>query len=138
MWHDGDETSHIMYERKEGKPKPQRTTVHQFPTASKAINEMMLAVVQALGAHDVLRRKLFQVNYHTALSGEAMVTLVYHKKLEPVESEWRAAAQNLRCARRNEHHFQRGMLDRVTSALKAPPWRSNAPLRRCQACLHLA
>lgn len=34
-----------------------------------------------------------QANFHTTLSGESMVTLVYHKKLT---EEWEAAARNLR------------------------------------------
>ena len=34
-----------------------------------------------------------QVNFHTTLSGDAMVTLLYHKKLD---ASWRDAAQKLR------------------------------------------
>ena len=34
-----------------------------------------------------------QVNFHTTLSGQAMVTMIYHKKLE---REWQEAAQKLR------------------------------------------
>ena len=34
-----------------------------------------------------------QVNFHTTLSGQAMVTMIYHKKLGP---EWQAAAEKLR------------------------------------------
>ena len=36
-----------------------------------------------------------QANFHTTLAGEAMVTLIYHKKLE---EEWKAAARELRDA----------------------------------------
>ncbi len=39
-----------------------------------------------------------QVNFHTTLSGDAMVTLLYHRKLD---AEWTAAAQRLRCALRD-------------------------------------
>ena len=39
------------------------------------------------------RRPSTQVNFHTTLSGQAMVTMIYHKKLGP---EWQAAAEKLR------------------------------------------
>ena len=42
---------------------------------------------------DVLKQKLYQVNFHTTLSGEAMVTMIYHKQLN---EEWKAAALDLR------------------------------------------
>jgi len=41
----------------------------------------------------VLRTKLFQVHYLTTLSGEALVTVLYHKKLDEA---WRAEAEGLR------------------------------------------
>ena len=34
-----------------------------------------------------------QVNFHTTVSGQAMVTMIYHRKLDEV---WTAAAQKLR------------------------------------------
>jgi hypothetical protein len=34
-----------------------------------------------------------QVNFHTTMSGQAMVTMIYHRKLD---AEWTAAAQRLR------------------------------------------
>ena len=34
-----------------------------------------------------------QVNFHTTLSGQAMITMIYHKKLG---ADWQAAAQKLR------------------------------------------
>ena len=43
----------------------------------------------------ILKQKLYQVNFHTTLSGEAMVTLIYHKRLC---SDWKAAALELRSA----------------------------------------
>lgn len=38
---------------------------------------------------------MLQANFHTTLAGEAMVTLIYHKKLE---EEWKTAARELRDA----------------------------------------
>jgi tRNA (uracil-5-)-methyltransferase len=41
---------------------------------------------------DALRRRLYQVNIHTTLAGDAMVTLVYHRQLD---GAWRDAAGRL-------------------------------------------
>ena len=40
-----------------------------------------------------LRLNAVQVNFHTTVSGQAMVTMIYHRKLG---AEWIAAAQKLR------------------------------------------
>ena len=37
--------------------------------------------------------KLFQMNYLTTLTGEAVVTMVYHR---PLTDEWTAAAEAMR------------------------------------------
>ena len=57
------------------------------------MNELMPAIMHLVHETSVLKEKLYQVNFHTTLSGEAMVTLVYHKKLS---EDWRKAAENLR------------------------------------------
>lgn len=44
-----------------------------------------------------LRHKLFQIDYLTTLSNQAVVSLLYHKKLD---EEWREAATALRDALR--------------------------------------
>ena len=38
-------------------------------------------------------KRCAQVNFHTTMSGQAMVTMIYHRKLD---AEWTAAAQKLR------------------------------------------
>ncbi len=88
--------SHVMYERSGGDAKPQRVVKHQFPPALKVINEMMQVVNGYAAQHHILRHKLFQANYHCTRSGQAMVTLLYHKKLKGLESDWREAAQALK------------------------------------------
>lgn len=65
--------------------------------ASKLINDMMPIVMQNICENEVLRRKLFQVNYHTTLSGHALVTMIYHKKLLDFQTEWEKVALQLRC-----------------------------------------
>ena len=54
---------------------------------------MMPRVMAAVQASPILRKKLFQANFHTTLAGNSMVTLIYHRKLE---DEWTEAAKTLR------------------------------------------
>lgn len=54
----------------------------------------MPRVLQGVKDSHILKHKLFQANFHTTLSGESVVTLIYHKKLE--EEEWTTAAKALR------------------------------------------
>ncbi|GIL92594.1 hypothetical protein Vretifemale_20118, partial [Volvox reticuliferus] len=67
----------------------------RFPVASRQLNELMEVVRRECGKSPELRNRLFQANFHTTLSGDAMVTLLYHRKLGP---EWAAAAEHLRDA----------------------------------------
>lgn len=53
----------------------------------------MPRVMAAVQASPILRKKLFQANFHTTLAGNSMVTLIYHRKLE---DEWTEAAKALR------------------------------------------
>lgn len=64
-----------------------------FPVASELVNELMARVLTAVGSSEILRKKLFQANFHTTLAGESMVTLIYHKKLDDT---WTEAARELR------------------------------------------
>lgn len=59
------------------------------------MNELMPAIMKAVHEKPILKEKLYQVNFHTTLSGEAMVTLIYHKKLG---DNWKAAAEDLRAS----------------------------------------
>lgn len=47
----------------------------------------------AVRSTPALRHKLFQANFHTTLAGHAMVTLIYHRKLDDA---WTTAAKLLR------------------------------------------
>ena len=91
VWHEGDRCYYIMF--KGGGRGAERVRVDNFTVGSKLMNEAMAAVLEEVHARAVLKAKLYQVNYHTALSGQCMVTMVYHKVLK---GEWEAAAEALR------------------------------------------
>ena len=93
VWHQGDDTYYVMFDIGED-PKKDRKTVRmdQFPVASELINKLMLEVMEAVKGEPELRRKLFQVEFLTSLSGEALITMIYHRALG---EEWEALAREL-------------------------------------------
>ena len=88
VWHDGDDLYHIMFDQN----SKQKYRVDQFAPASELINQLMDAIIQRLKPNPILRDKLFQIDYLSTLSGEAIVSLLYHKQLE---DEWQQHAEVL-------------------------------------------
>jgi tRNA (uracil-5-)-methyltransferase len=81
MWHEGNDTYHIMF----NKETKEQYRVDQLPAASRVINQAMKSVSEALIGNEILRKKLFQIDYLSTLTDEILVTLVYHK---PLNEEW--------------------------------------------------
>jgi tRNA (uracil-5-)-methyltransferase len=79
FWHEGEKSFYAMFA-----PEDRRTPVEvsHFPVASKLINELMEKVRDAVHEDPELRFKLFQVEFLTTQSGDALITLIYHRKLE--------------------------------------------------------
>lgn len=100
IWHEGDDLFYAMFEIQEsegdpGEPNKKTKTVvrlDDFPVASRRINELMPALLDAIRDAPLLRRRLFQVEFLTTLSGEALVTLIYHR---PLDEAWEAQARRL-------------------------------------------
>ncbi|WP_221798125.1 tRNA (uridine(54)-C5)-methyltransferase TrmA [Oceanobacter mangrovi] len=89
LWHSGDRCFYAMFDPADRK-KP--LEVLDFPIASTLINELMKRLLAELHGNELLRRKLFQVEFLTTLSGDALITLVYHKRLE---DDWQTEARAL-------------------------------------------
>lgn len=100
IWHEGDDLFYAMFEIQEsegdpGEPNKKTKTVvrlDDFPVASRRINELMPALLDAIRDVPLLRRRLFQVEFLTTLSGEALVTLIYHR---PLDEAWEVQARRL-------------------------------------------
>lgn len=88
VWHDGDDLFHIMFNQE----TKEKVRIDHFPPASALISELMTDLIEALKPNEVLRRKLFQIDYLSTLSGEILVSLLYHKQLD---EEWQAEAESL-------------------------------------------
>jgi tRNA (uracil-5-)-methyltransferase len=89
VWHDGDELYYIMFNQE----TKEKYRVDDFPVASKLINHAMKALLAEIRNIKVLRFKLFQVDFLSTLSGELLISLLYHK---PLDAEWELAAKQLK------------------------------------------
>jgi len=89
VWHDGDDLFYIMFDSK----TKQKFRVDDFPVASTLINKAMKALLNAIREHRELRYKLFQVDFLSTLSGELLISMLYHK---PLEENWQTEAEKLK------------------------------------------
>lgn len=88
VWHEGDDLFYIMF--KPGSKEHYR--IDSFPIASQLINRLMQPVIERIKKSPILRHRLFQIDYLTGQSGEALISLLYHK---PLAIEWEQAARVL-------------------------------------------
>ncbi|WP_105257880.1 tRNA (uridine(54)-C5)-methyltransferase TrmA [Pseudoalteromonas sp. T1lg88] len=88
VWHDGDDLYHIMFDQQ----SKEKVRVERFDPGAELINELMSAMIAELKDNELMRRKLFQIDYLTTLSGNALISLLYHKQLD---EQWLQAAQEL-------------------------------------------
>ncbi|WP_043527248.1 tRNA (uridine(54)-C5)-methyltransferase TrmA [Litchfieldella xinjiangensis] len=93
IWHEGDDLYYAMFEVDPEAPNDKRIIrLDDFPVASRRINDLMPRLLDAIRDNPHLRRRLFQVEFLTTLSGEALITLIYHRQLDEA---WQAEAQLL-------------------------------------------
>lgn len=88
-WHDDSGVHYAMYHPGEYK-KPY--LLNQFPAGSKTIGELMPKLLSIINQNSTLRIKLFQIEFLTATTGEAIITLIYHRALN---DDWQIAAESL-------------------------------------------
>ena len=88
IWHEGGQAHYGM--NKPGEKRPY--IIDDFPIGSELINHLMPKLLEAINASEALSRRLFSAEFLTTLSGEALITLIYHK---PLDDEWKHVAQKL-------------------------------------------
>lgn len=89
VWHEGADLYYYMFD----KALEQKIRTDQFLPAARLINEMMLALMDDLKSNPILRHKLFQVDFLSTLSGEILVSLLYHRQLE---ADWIDEARKMK------------------------------------------
>lgn len=89
VWHDGDDLYHIMFNQE----TKEKYRVDSFLPACETINHAMTALMDLVKPNESLRKKLFQIDYLSALSGELVISLLYHRQLD---DEWEKQAGMLK------------------------------------------
>lgn len=89
VWHQDEDLYFYMTDQE----TKDRIRAEQFAPASTLINELMPILAAELKVSPILRYKLFQANFLSSLSGEIMVSLLYHK---PLDDEWLTAIKALK------------------------------------------
>jgi len=89
IWHEGDRSHYAMTPPGQRKPQP----IDNFAIGSRLMLALMPALLAAVHRQPVLRQRLYAVEFLTTLSGEALVTLIYHRALD---QSWTSAAQLVR------------------------------------------
>jgi tRNA (uracil-5-)-methyltransferase len=89
IWKDFEEdtkttpTIHYAMNNMEKKPFPIKSCSIVSPTIAKLMPELL----QVLQADEILRFKLFSIEFLSAFTGDILITLIYHKKLDETWSE---------------------------------------------------
>ena len=92
IWHEGDTLSYAMFERGQKANRASLIRLTEFPAASSHINALMPTLLAELSRQECLKQRLYQCEFLSTLSGEILVSLIYHKKLDET---WQVAAQAL-------------------------------------------
>lgn len=87
IFHKGDKIHYAMHSLKKS-----LFLVHECLIPLTIIQETMPKLIYHLGTKEILKRKLFAIEFLSGLSQELLVTLIYHKKLD---EEWQEVAQTL-------------------------------------------
>lgn len=89
MWHQGEQVDYAMFDPENPR---QPVLMADFPVASELICAAMPQLREHLMASEILKNRLYGVDFLGTLSGELMITLIYHRRLD---AEWEAAARQL-------------------------------------------
>ena len=89
IWHDGGEMYHIMFDS----DTKEKYRVDHFPPGTENINQAMSELMRLITPNAILRRKLYQIDYLTGLSGELLISLIYRRPLDEV---WLEEAKKLK------------------------------------------
>jgi len=87
IWHDGDSISYAM----NGLLKKDVILVESCPKVVQKIDELMIPLKKEIQANEMLRSKLFSIEFLSS-STKVLVSMLYHKK---IDENWDIHAKNL-------------------------------------------
>lgn len=92
IWHTEDDLFYAMFQpNEEGKNKTV-IRIDEFPIAHQSINHLMPKLLQAIKNDHILSARLFEIDFLATLSGEMLVSMIYHRKLQ---DDWQEHAKQL-------------------------------------------
>ncbi|MTJ02596.1 tRNA (uridine(54)-C5)-methyltransferase TrmA [Idiomarina piscisalsi] len=89
VWHEGDDLYYIMFNPE----TREKIRMDEFLPGSELINRLMKQLIEKLRPNPILRNKLFQVDFLTTTTNQAVISLLYHR---PLDDEWEKEATALR------------------------------------------
>lgn len=92
IWHEGGEMFYAMFEKGQKASGASLIRCDRFDAASEAVNCLMPELIAVAAQSAELRNHWYAVEFLSTLSGEMLVTMIYHKRLD---DEWMKAAQAL-------------------------------------------
>lgn len=91
IWHEQGRAHYAM--NRSGEKKPY--IIDSFPIGSALINRLMTPILDAINANNNLSNRLFSIEFLTTTSEQALVTLIYHRRLD---EQWQMEAEKLQNA----------------------------------------
>lgn len=88
VWHDGPTSYHIMFD----KGTREQYRVDHLPAACSLINQAMSYTMQFVNASELMRKKLYQIDYLASTTNELVISFIYHK---PLDDAWQEHAKGL-------------------------------------------
>ena len=92
IWHDEGDCCYAMFEPGQKASSKTLIRIDSLPIAGRAINELMHPLLDAIKSKELTKNRIFTIEFLSTLSGDMLVTLIYHKKLD---EDWEAAARLL-------------------------------------------
>ena len=88
IWHVGDSCHYAMTNM----DKNGIELLSECPKVIEAISKVQYPLLDAINSSEILKKKLFSIEFLGTKSGELLVTMIYHRKLE---QEWKEEAKEL-------------------------------------------
>lgn len=103
VWHDGEDLYLYMFDN----ISKERVRIDEFLPASLLINKVMKELLWEIRKNAQLRQNLFQMDFLSTLTGEILVTLLYHRALS---DDWTYEAKKLK--EKLSTHFKINLIGR--------------------------
>ena len=88
IWHEGERCDYAMGNLE----KNGAVTIEMCPKVAPAIEKRMWPLLEKINASEVLKTRLFAVEFLTTTTDECLITMLYHRKLD---QEWEEKAREL-------------------------------------------